>query len=521
MHHGPRGNAMVIGSGVGGLAAAGFLAKDGWAVTVYERAWQPGGLVAPRRVGEFRFDGGLYHVGGCREGGVTHALLGELGVDAGALFTELDPEGFDRYRFPGMEVAVCRGSRAYRDRLVALFPHEREGLHELWLLIEAVGRLERTLASPDGRAHVPMDLAFAVEVPALLRWSRATLGEVLERFIDDPKLRAVLAGGTGEYGLPPSRASAFGAFSVMAHYADGAWFPRGGSGALRDELLDAVTRLGVRVVTGATVRSVEVKEGVATAVFVGDERVEAEVVISDADPAVTLGRLVPPEALTGRARRRVARARPSLSACVLHLGMRRPLDGSGLSRSDLRVYPDWDLEALYAPLLRGELPESMALFISPGSLKEGSGALCPPGCSTLEVTTLAPWEPFARFAQVPPGERGPAWDELTRRVEESMLRALEAALPGVVGDVDAKQLLTPLDFAADGGELEGGLYGPAMTPGYWGVAGLGTRTPVDGLLLAGAGVLGAGVASSLLSGRLAALRAREDDEAMRVPVPLF
>ena len=69
---------------------------------------------------------------------------------------------------------MCRGSRAYRDRLVERFPHEREGLHELWLLLEAVGRLERTLAPPDGGLHVPMDLAFAVEVPSIVRWSRSS-----------------------------------------------------------------------------------------------------------------------------------------------------------------------------------------------------------------------------------------------------------------------------------------------------------------------------------------------------------
>lgn len=519
MHHGPRGRAVVIGSGVGGLSAAAFLAKDGWEVTVCERAEHPGGLVAPRANGEFLFDGGVYHVGGCRAGGAVHALLGELGVDASALFCELDPDGFERYRFPGEEFAVCRGSRAYRDRLVARFPHEREGLHELWLLVEAVGRLEQTLAPPDGELHVPMDLAFAVEIPALLRWSRSSLAEVLEAFVDDPKLRAVLAGGTGDYGLPPSRASAFGALAAIAHYADGAWFPRGGSGALRDALLDAARRHGARVVTGVAVRGVDVKDNIATGVFLDGTRLEAEVVVSDADPAVTLGRLLPPDALSRRAQRKLARVRPSLSAAVLHLGMRRPLEGVG--RHNLWLYPDWDLEALYAPLLLGALPERMALFVTSGSQKDDSGALCPPGCSTLEVTTLLPWEPFARFAQRPPAERGDDYAALTRRIEDAMLRELDAQLPGVVGDVAVKELLTPLDFAAEGGELEGGLYGPAMTPGYWGVGRLGTRTPIEGLFLAGSGVLGAGVASSLLSGRLAALRAREDDESMRVPIPLF
>ena len=74
----------------------------------------------------------------------------------------------------------------------------------------------------------------------------------------------------------------------------------------------------------------------------------------------------------------------------------------------------------------------------------------------------------------------------------------------------------------------GGLLGAimaALAVGYLLGGALADRHPrpawVFGLLLAGAGVLGAGVASSLLSGRLAALRAREDDEAMRVPVPLF
>lgn len=78
-------------------------------------------------------------------------------------------------------------------------------------------------------------------------------------------------------------------------------------------------------------------------------------------------------------------------------------------------------------------------------------------------------------------------------------------------------MATPLTYSEHIGAVQGGAYGPAMTPSQWGPFRFGTTTPVRGLLLAGAGAIGSGVAPCLLSGKLCALAAQRTREDRLAP----
>ena len=90
-------------------------------------------------------------------------------------------------------------------RLAADFPRERAGLDRFFRLLHDVDTTLRLAPRVKGAGDLFTVLRSA---PGLLRWSRATLKELLDHHFDDPRLKAAVAGPCGDLGLPPSRLSA-------------------------------------------------------------------------------------------------------------------------------------------------------------------------------------------------------------------------------------------------------------------------------------------------------------------------
>ena len=129
--------------------------------------------------------------------------LDGLGLDR-VRFRELSPDGFDRLVFPGYEVATCRGVDRYEDRLAKDFPRDRDGLGRFFALLRGFRAAMSALSGKSARER----LGALPHLPIFLRYGRATYGELLDDLVADPLLKAVLAAQGGDYGLPPSRASA-------------------------------------------------------------------------------------------------------------------------------------------------------------------------------------------------------------------------------------------------------------------------------------------------------------------------
>jgi phytoene desaturase len=500
--------AIVIGTGAGGLAASAYLAKRGFDTLAVEQADKIGGLIGPFERDGFQFSLGLHYVGMCRPGDLVHETLAGIGLDAGALFCDLDPDGFEAYRFPDLEVRRCCDTDAYRERLAALFPEDAEGLRRLFALGADVQAFEETgFRLLEGSADAS-DLRAALELPTVLRYAGSTMADLLAETLSSPRARAVLAASCGLYGLPPSRAPAMAWLMVLMHYSRGAFAPRGGSGGLRDALAGAAQGYGARLRTHAPVRRILVERGRATGVELEDgERILADVVVSDADPTLTFGKLVAPEELPSRLLRKVARTEPSLPSFAVFLGLRRDVREHGLGRFSVFLHPSQDIESTFAARYAGGLPPKLNMFIASGSVMDDTGRTAPPGCSTLTIVTEVPYSMFRAWEGLPPGHRGADYAELKERIAERLLVDLEAQWPGLVGDIAVREVSTPLTNVDWARAVQGGAYGPALTMTQWGPFRYHTKTPIKNLFQAGAGVLSHSVAASLFTGKLAALAA--------------
>jgi len=133
-------DAIIIGSGAGGLSAALKLARSNYSIILLEAMPSFGGYLNPFYRKGYTFDTGLHYLGELGREDRFWRLLDELGLHESIKFIELNPDGFDRYVFPDYELRVCKGKNRFIERLIRDFPREEHGIHEFFTVFQKLYR---------------------------------------------------------------------------------------------------------------------------------------------------------------------------------------------------------------------------------------------------------------------------------------------------------------------------------------------------------------------------------------------
>lgn len=496
-----RFDVIVIGSGIGGLTAALTVARSKLRVLVLEAGKQFGGYTNPFKRRAYTFDPGLHYIGECGPGGHFARLIERLGLDD-LRFRELSPDGFDRLVFPGYEVKMPKGAERYHERLARDFPHEKRGLDRFFAIL----RDFKGAISALDKIRGPMSaLKAAPHLPFLARYARATYSDLLDPIIKDPLLKAVLAAQGGDYGLPPGKASAMIGLGLIDHYLGGAYFPVGGSRALRDAFVKGIESEGGVMKRNHAVEKIHVAGGRVTGVRCKNgEEFQADTIISNADATVTYREMIGAEALSPLLRWKTERTQLSLASICLFIGLEGDVARDGMTDANIWHYPSIDLERAYTPLARGEMPPEDFFFLSSPSLKDPeSPDKAPPGHSTLELVTLVPYAPFTRWAGTKTMKRGAEYEAFKAELADRYLRCVERYVPKVRAQIKVLEVSTPLTNVSFAAAPQGSIYGPDYTPNQMGPLRYGPKGAFDGLYLCGSSTLGAGIVPAALSGATA------------------
>jgi phytoene dehydrogenase-like protein len=446
-------------------------------------------------------------VGRVRRGEAFWQVLEALGIHEAVEFVELDPEGFDRLVFPDYEFALCKGEERLRSRLIAEFPREVRGIERYF---GAMRQVVEAMADAASMMGGPLRLlGFLLKHPSIVRYSRIPYQVLLDEVTSDLRLQAVLAGQSGTYGLPPARASTMIALLVLDHYLGGAYYPRGGSGALRDALVTALHAQGGESATRARVVRIDRQgDSFRLETACGVEHTAASV-ISDADPAITLGQLADPQLVPARMRQKAVGMRPSMCSFHAFVGTDLDLSESGLRGANVHRYEEWDVNDVYERRDVSTLQERIPFcFMTSPSAKDPKGGHAPQAKHTLELFCGARYGDVQRWAGLKPGERGTEYTALKEEIGRQLIRAAEEVLPGLSEQLDVVECASPLTSEYWVNAAQGAMYGPEMTPDQMGAGRFASSgSGVEGLYFAGAAVLGGGINACLSSGIQAASKA--------------
>ncbi|MCK6563374.1 MAG: NAD(P)/FAD-dependent oxidoreductase, partial [Dehalococcoidia bacterium] len=271
-------DAIVIGSGLGGLTAAAYLAALGKKTLVLEQHYVAGGNAHVfRRMKKFEFDVGVHYVGDCNPGGTLPTILKGLGVDDRVEWLPLDPDGFDTLHFPGIEFKVPANWDLYRQRLVETFPDDETGIHRFLDILHAVIRESGKVRLPVEPADLPRLME---EAPNFLAWALRPLSQLFDECALGTRVRAVLAAECGDYALPPSKTPVVLHGGVIAGYMKGAYYPKGGGQVIPAALVAALRANGGELRTRARVERITIEDGMVSGVCLeGGETLRAPIVV--------------------------------------------------------------------------------------------------------------------------------------------------------------------------------------------------------------------------------------------------
>jgi prolycopene isomerase len=462
-------DVVVVGAGLSGLTAGGLLARAGKSVIVVEAEDRPGGHARSIQAGGYSFDPAVHLVmGGNREGsfgaGVVRATMDLLGVSDRCELVSVDP--FYQARFPGFTIDVPTGRDAYLAAHAEHFPKDADALTRL---AELCARVYAEGVTFPIRPRIRDWITAPARYPKSTRYRNATVQQAVNRYLDDPHLRAVYTTTLVPYvGLPPSMAAFTVWATMMAGYVDeGAFYCRGGFQRLADAFADGLREHGGELVLGRRVDRILTGGGRVSGVRLDDGRaVTAGQVVATVDAREVFLRLIDPVELPGRWMRRIRSTEPSMSACSMYLGTDLDVTAMG-ARQETFVYRSWDLEEVYRS---GRAGRPVGVLVTIPTLVDPD--LAPPGRHQVVVGAIAP----DRVQDADPAA-----------MTAVMVEAAEEVVPGLSGHIvhATGAGAPPHDASAVPVRRIDTIYGWSLAPGSSGPFRLPQTTPVDGLHLAG------------------------------------
>lgn len=498
-------DAIVIGSGIGGLACAAFLSKAGKRVLVLERHYVAGGFTHTFKRRGYEWDVGVHYVGEVhRPNSVLRRLFDT--ITGGRLGWAPMSEIYDRVCIGDDVYELCAGTQKLKQQLNDYFPQEKAAIDRYFHLVFQVTRDARNFFA--NRALPPILSTFTrpLMTRGFLRLASQTTREVIGSLTNNPKLLGVLTAQYGDYGLPP-RESSFAIHAMVAkHYFEGGSYPVGGSGSIFATIEPVIQQAGGQVLVKADVLQIMTRRGAAHGVRLknGDE-IMAPLVISDAGVANTYGRL-----LSADDREKfgvmnlLSGVHPSLAHICLYIGIKKSSRDLELGKANYWIYPHYDHDQSIADYLRDPASPLPVAYISFPSAKDPSWDERYPGRATLEVIGFTPYAWFKKWEQTAWMKRGDEYQAYKEKLTERLLEQLFRFVPQVKNCIDHHELSTPLSTRHFCNYENGEIYGIEHTPERFRLKWLKPQTPVKGLYLTGQDIVTDGIGGALFAGVLTA-----------------
>ena len=244
---------VLIGSGISSLTTAIILASKGQSVCVLEHHSKPGGYMHAFKKMGYTYDSGAHYVGAMEEGQPFWALLNYLGVYNSNIFTPLDPNAFDVFRFRSKtvpEVSLCKGYDQTIASLTEKFPNEKTAIEKYFRKVEFTAKNFPTYEFNEN--YDEMKMALALE---------ATLQEVAESLTKSPELLGVFYAYCGLHGVGPEDIS-FGLHAMVTDSLIRGPYGFNGSGdRLAEQFVNRLKSLGGEIHLETTVTELKIKNG--------------------------------------------------------------------------------------------------------------------------------------------------------------------------------------------------------------------------------------------------------------------
>ncbi len=424
-------HAVVIGAGLGGLAAAIRLGARGFRVTVVDKLDQAGGRARVFRDNGFTFDGGPTVVTAPFLFDELWRLCGKNRADDVEL-REVTP--FYRVYFDdGTHFDYTGDAEAMKREIARFSPEDVEGYERFFAHSADIFKV-----GFEALAHVPFsrirDMARIVPAMVALQSQRTVYG-LVSKYVKHEKIRQVLSFHPLLVGGNPFNVTSIYTLIAFLERKWGVWYAMGGTGALVQGMVELIDGLGGTLRLGEEVKEITLDGRRATGVkLASGEEIAADLVVSNADVAWTYKHLVPSHARSHWTDKRIDKTRYSMSLFVWYFGTDKKYPD--VKHHSIILGPRYK-ELLEDIFERKVLADDFSLYLHRPTATDPS--MAPEGCDAFYV--LSP---------VPHLDSGTDWSAETERYRRAISKHLsETVLPGLEDHLAASVTLTPQGFLDD------------------------------------------------------------------------
>lgn len=436
-------HAVVIGAGIGGLAAASLLAARGYAVDVHEQNEQPGGKMQQFTNRGYRFDTGPSLL---TMPFILEKLFAECGESLGDYLTlsELSPlcryfyrDGvqFDNYSDREKTVAEIEQFSNHDANAYSAFLDYSESLYHK--------TADAFLFNPlyDLSDLKKLNLIDFLSIDAF-----STVSVKVDSYFESPYLRQFFKRFTTYNGSSPYKAPA--TLNVIPHVElnQGGYYVEGGLYGIAEALHKLAKKMGVVFHFDSRIERIEVNLKNVSGVTLADGRNEkCDLLFANSDATDTILNLLPDDVVSNRKRRKQAQLEPSCSGFVMLLGCSKTWPQ--LKHHNI-FFSDNYRDEFHDIFQKKRLPTDPTIYVANTSYSDPGHA--PKDSSNLFVLVNAPYE------------AGQDWDLLRRMYSETLIKSLEdQGLKGLSESIEVKEIITPRTFLKRYGSNKGSIYGTA------------------------------------------------------------
>jgi len=483
-------NVIVIGAGLGGLAAAIRLASAGANVSILEKNASPGGKVNIHRAAGYTFDTGASLLT------MRHVLedlfrSAERRVEDYLDITPLDP--ICRYTWPdGTTLDASTNLEKTAREIHRIAPADVDGFYKF--MDDARRKYE--VADRTFLAHSLNDLPkllrprYARDLAVISSWR--TLDAHVRKYFHSSHLQQLFNRFATYNGSSPYSVPATFALIPYVEFGLGAWYVRGGMYNLPSALVRLCAELKVEIRANAEVEKILIEKGCACGVRLKDgTTIKCDAIVANSDAVETYRTLIDENARRIYTNKKLAKIEPSCSGFVMLIGINRRYDQ--LAHHNIFFSSNYPAEfhAIFKELRPANDP---TIYVCASSRTDLSQA--PKGHENLFVLVNAP----ATSARTDWTKEAPGYrDLIVSKLESYGLQDLSAA-------IGYERIITPADFEKTYRAHRGSIYGVSsnkLTSAF-------LRPPnkardIEGLYFAGGATHpGGGIPLVLLSGKMAA-----------------